>query len=197
MDKFKVCFCISQNKIVIPHFDIRGRLIGIRARTLDEEEISLFGKYRPIQIGDVLYSHPLQFNLYGIYEHQEGIRLRRSAIIVEGEKSVLLDEGYYGQYSNAVACCGSTFNKYHVSMLTNILGANEIIVALDKEYTDWRSEKAKKYRDKIEAMCKRYKNEATFSYIWDYDNVLKEKDSPFDRGKEVFEYLYKNRVKVR
>ena len=82
-------------------------------------------------------------------------------------------------------------------MLTDILGANEIIIALDKEYEDWRSTKAKEYREKIERMCRRYLNQASFSYIWDYDNLLNEKDSPFDRGKEVFEELYKNRVKIK
>ena len=71
------------------------------------------------------------------------------------------------------------------------------MVALDKEYPDWRSEKARKYRDKIERMCKKYSNQASFSYIWDFDNLLNEKDSPFDKGKEVFEELYKNRIKVR
>ena len=70
-------------------------------------------------------------------------------------------------------------------------------MALDKEYVDWRDDKAKKYRAKLEGLCKRYKNQANFSYIWDYDNVLEEKDSPFDKGKDVFEHLYKNRVKVR
>ncbi len=196
MDKFKIKFSIGQNKIIIPHFDINGRLIGIRGRSLNPQEIENFGKYRPVQIGNVLYTHPLQFNLYGIYEHQNGIRKRKSAIIVEGEKSVLLDDGYYGEYSNTVACCGSNFNKYHIHLLTNILGANEIVVALDKEYVDWRDDKAKKYRQKIESLCKKYKNQATFSYIWDYNNLLQEKDSPFDRGKEIFEQLYKERVKV-
>ena len=197
MDKFKIGFSINQNKITIPHFDINGRLIGIRARTLDKKEIEEFGKYRPIQVGETIYSHPLQFNLYGIYEHQNAIRQRRSAIIVEGEKSVLLDDGYYGKYSNTVACCGSTFNKYHISLLTDILGANEIIVALDKEYVNWNDEKAKKYRQKLETLCRKYKHQATFSYIWDYNNLLKEKDSPFDRGKEIFEKLLRERVKVR
>ncbi len=197
MQKFQIGFCINQNKITIPHFDIHGRLIGIRARAVDPQEAAENGKYRPIQIGETIYSHPLQFNLYGIYEHQEGIRKRRSAIIVEGEKSVLLDDEYYGKYSNTVACCGSTFNKYHISLLTDILGANEIIVALDKEYTDWRDEKAQRYRKKLEDLCNKYKLQAKFSYIWDYDNLLKEKDSPFDRGKEIFEKLLKNRVKVR
>ena len=196
MDKFQIKFSIGQNKIIIPHFDINGRLVGIRGRTLEKKEAEEYGKYRPIQIGNITYTHQLQFNLYGIYEHQNGIRRRRSAIIVEGEKSVLIDDGFYGDLSNTVACCGSTFNKYHISMLTDILGANEIIVALDKEYTDWRTDKAKRYREKLENMCRKYKNQATFSYIWDFDNVLEEKDSPFDKGKKVFEYLYKNRIKV-
>ena len=38
---------------------------------------------------------------------------------------------------------------------------------------------------------------AQFSYIWDYDNLLEEKDSPYDKGQEVFEELYRNRIKVR
>lgn len=197
MDEFNIRYSISQNKIVIPHFDINGRLIGIRARTLDTEEAEKYGKYRPIQVGDVLYAHPLQFNLYGIDKNQNSIRRRRSAIIAEAEKSVLLSRGYYGEWSNCVACCGSTFNKYHISLLTNILGANEIVVAFDKEYEDWRSEKAKKYRNKIENMCKKYMGQASFSYIWDFDNLLNEKDSPFDKGKDIFEELYKNRIKVR
>ena len=197
MDKFKISFSLGQNKIIIPHFDINGRLVGIRGRALEKKEIEEHGKYRPIQIGNTLYAHQLQFNLYGIYEHKNGIQRRRSAIIVEAEKSVLLDDGYYGELSNAVACCGSTFNKYHISMLTDILGANEIVVALDKEYESWRDAKAKKWREKIEGLCRRYKNQATFSYIWDYDNLLEEKDSPFDKGKEVFEELYRNRVKLK
>lgn len=197
MDKFQIGFSLAQNKITIPHFDMSGRLIGIRGRTIDKEEAELFGKYRPMQVGNVLYAHPLQFNLYGIYEHQEGIRMRRSAIIAEGEKSVLLDDGYYGALSNTVACCGSKFNKYQINMLTQILGANEIIIAFDKEYTDWRSEKAREYRMKIESMCKKYQGFATFYYIWDMDNLLNEKDSPFDKGKEVFEELYRNKIRVR
>lgn len=197
MDDFQISFSLSQNKIIIPHFDINNRLVGIRARTLDKKEAEEFGKYRPVQIGDTLYAHPLQFNLYGIYEHKYGIEARRSAIIVEGEKSVLLDSVYYGKYANAVACCGSTINKYHISLLTDILGVNEIIIAFDKEYTELYDNRAKKYRNKLESLCRKYKNQASFSYIWDFDNLLEEKDSPYDKGKEVFEHLLKQRVKIR
>lgn len=199
MDKFHIGFSLGQNKITIPHYDINGRLVGIRGRAFRSEDLEAGQKYMPLHIGDIWYSHQLNFNLYGIYEHKEGIRARRSAIIAEAEKSVLLDDGYYGELSNTVACCGSHINKYQVNLLTNVLGANEIVIAFDKEYDDWRSEKAREYRLKIENMCKdkRYRGQAKFSYIWDMDNLLREKDSPFDRGKEVFEQLYRNRIKVR
>ena len=197
MKKFQIKFYISKNEIVIPHFDLKGRLVGIRCRAIEEDDIENFGKYHPIQVGDILYAHPLQFNLYGGYEHQENIRRRKSAIVVEGEKSVLLDDVYYPDFGNTVAACGSVLNKYHVSLLTNILGVNEIVIAFDKEYEDWKDSKAKAYRKKIETMCQRYKLKACFSYIWDYDNLLAEKDSPFDKGKDVFEELYKNRVKIK
>ena len=197
MDKFHIGFWNLENKITVPHFDINGRLIGIRARTLDEEDAKLHGKYRPVKIGDILYAHPLHFNTYGIYEHQNAIRTRRSVIIAEGEKSVLLDDGYYGELSNTVACCGSSINKFQISLLTNILGANEITIAFDKEYEDWRSNEAREYQQKIINMCNKYKGQAVFYYTWDMDNLLRHKDSPFDRGKDVFEELYKHRIKVR
>ena len=82
-------------------------------------------------------------------------------------------------------------------MLTNVLGVNEITIAFDKEYEDWRSNEAREYQQKIINMGKKYKGQATFYYIWDMDNLLGLKDSPFDRDKEVFEKLYKHRIKVR
>ena len=197
MKKFQIKFWLSQNKIIIPHFDINNRLVGIRGRALEPQEIEECGKYRPIQIGNILYTYPLQFNLYGLNFHKEAINKRGCAIIAEAEKSVMLDEVYYGNLSNTVACCGSSFNKYHISLLTNFTHANEIVIALDKEYDNWRSEKARKYREKIESMCRKFNSLANFSYIWDFDDLLEEKDSPFDKGKEVFDELFKNRIKVR
>ena len=113
---------------------------------------------------------------------------------------MLLDDGFYGDNAIAVALCTSHTNKYHISLLTDILGVNEIVLALDKEYSDghgWHDPKAYKYRTALEKICKDYKGHASFSYIWDYENLLNEKDSPYDKGKDIFEYLYKHRVKVK
>lgn len=197
MDKFNILYSISDAAIVIPQKDINGRLIGIREREFEPWRIQDLGKYHPITVGNVNYKFSEMFQLYGAYEHKNGIQQRRSAILVEGEKSVMLDDGFYGDYANTVAVCGSHTNKYHISLLTDILGVNEIIIAFDKEYEDWRSEEASKYRAGLEKICHSYKGKASFSYIWDYENILKRKDSPFDRGKEIFEHLYRKRIKVR
>ena len=36
MDKYQILYSPVQNKIIIPHFDVNGRLVGIRGRALDE-----------------------------------------------------------------------------------------------------------------------------------------------------------------
>ena len=68
MDKFDIRYSISQNKIIIPHRDIDGRLVGIRGRALNEWEIENVGKYMPIKLEQIWYKHPLSMNLYGLYE---------------------------------------------------------------------------------------------------------------------------------
>lgn len=195
MNKFNVRFQLRENRIVIPHYDINGNLVGIRQRALEAEDVK-YGKYRPICVGDQIYSHELHFNLYGIYEHQAAIRKYKRAIIVESEKSVLLDETYYGENSIAVAVCGSQINKYQINLLTQELGVCEIVIALDKEYVNIRDKKAITYRRKLKSICEKYKNYAAFSYIYDEKNLLEEKDSPYDKGKEVFEKLYKERKRL-
>lgn len=196
MRQFNILFSIKQNKIVIPHYDSAGRLIGIRARAFEEEDL-LQGKYMPIKVGDTLYTHKLHFNLYGLYQNKAAIKKYKKAVIFEAEKSVLKDKVFYGEDSVAVAICGSNLNKYQVSLLTNVLGVNEIVLALDKEYENWNSPQGEKYKKKLMNICRKYKNYANFSYVFDTDNLIGLKDSPNDRGQEIWEELYRKRFKIR
>lgn len=196
MERFNIRFQIKENRIVIPHLDINGRLVGIRQRALEEKDIE-GGKYRPISIGQEVYNHELHYNLYGINEHKDAIKKYSRAILVEGEKSVLLDETFFGKDSVAIAVCGSQINKYQINLLTKELGVNEIILALDKEYLNLKDPKAKSYRKKLIEIGQKYKNSASFSYIFDEKDLLNLKDSPYDKGKEIFEKLYRARIKIR
>lgn len=195
MEKYNIRFSIEENKAIIPHYDINGKLIGIRGRAFNEDEIEEFGKYRPVMIGDTMYRHQLSFNLYGLYNNQKAIKKYKKAILVEAEKSVLLGDKYMGDDNICVAVCGSSINKYQISLLTS-LDVNEIIVAFDRDFENVTSEKAKKCRKKIIEQCKKYKNEATFYYVFDEHNLLKVHDSPLDRGQEIWEKLYKERIRV-
>ena len=84
MRQFNILFSIKQNKIVIPHYDSAGRLVGIRARALEEEDIAM-GKYMPIMVNGVIYTHKLHFNLYGLYQNKAAIKKYHKAVIFEGE----------------------------------------------------------------------------------------------------------------
>ena len=195
MDKYNILYSISRNKIIIPHYNIDGELIGIRGRTLDKEEEKLFGKYMPVEIENKWYSSPLSLNLYGIDKAKEGIKKKKKVIIVEGEKSVLQYDRMY-QDNICVATCGRSINKSQINLLIKNFDLTEIIIAFDKEYKEYWDEDCRRYFNKLNELCKKYNNYCNFSFIFDKTNLLKEKDSPLDRGKKIFEELYNNRIKV-
>lgn len=197
MDIFNIRFSILDNKIIIPHYDINGHLVGIRGRALNQEEVDSGCKYMPIQIGDTMYAHQLHFNLYGIWENQNAIRKYRRCVLFEGEKSVMLDKVFYGDDSVALAVCGSKVNKYQINMLTKLLGVNDITIAFDKEYNSWKDADGVTYRKKLMNICKKYSNYADFYYIFDDKDLTGLKDAPVDKGKEVWEQLYSKRNRVR
>ena len=191
MDRFNILYSISQNKIIIPHYDIEGNLIGIRGRALDPEDLEK-GKYRPITIEDQTFNHPLSLNLYGLNINKNNINQRQFAIVFEGEKSVLLMDSYYPN-STAVATCGSSLHKAQVDLLIKN-NVSEIIIAYDKENIGY--EKTEEYFNKLYNMCNKYKHYCNFSFVFDREGLLLDKDSPIDRGKDVFERLLNNRIKV-
>lgn len=194
--QFNIRFSYQQNKIIIPHYDINGYLVGIRSRAIDDEDLA-YGKYRPVQVGSEMYNHQLGFNLFGIWEHKEAIKRAKRAVIYEGEKSALKDSAFYGPYSVAVATCGSQLNKFQINLLVKELGVNEIILAYDKEYEKTFDEDGKKYRQKLISKCEKYRGLANFYYIFDEHNLLDKKDAPCDKGQEVLETLMKRRIKIK
>ena len=115
---------------------------------------------------------------------------------MNGEKSVLKFNDLY-DYNIAVASCGSTLNLKQVEILIKKMGVEDIIVAYDKEFTDFASKKAEEYYEKLSVLCKKYSNYCNFYFLFDFNNLLRLKDAPIDRGKKVFEKLMKNKIKVR
>jgi hypothetical protein len=74
MKKFEIGYYIREEKISIIHRDINGRFIGIRGRSMNQEDIENGRKYMPLTIGNQLYNHQIMFNLYGLHKTKEAIK---------------------------------------------------------------------------------------------------------------------------
>ena len=192
MDKYNIKYSVSQNKIIIPHYDINNNLIGIRGRALNEWEIENIGKYMPIQIEKKWYTHPLSLNLYGLNHTKENIKKYGICYIGEAEKFCLQSESF--SFPNcSCAVCGSQFNKYQLDILMKNCRPKEIVICFDKEEKD----KEDKYFFKLYNLCKKYINYCKMSFIYDTENLLKLKESPTDCGENIFKKLLERRIIVK
>ena len=199
MQKFGIKWYEYKECIVIPHRDENGNLIGIRRRSFRPEDAN--NKYMPLQVQEMTFEHSLGNNLYGLYENKEAISKKRKAIIVEGEKSVLLSDTFFGKNSIAVATCGFNISDAQANLLSD-LGVNDIYLGFDKDFDEHKEELYKKdkdvyanylrYKNRLDTIAERLNNTFNVRLLKDINGQLGEKDSPFDKGKDVFDIIYKN-----
>lgn len=190
LQKFSIKYDNYHQAIIIPNFDYDGRLIGVRGRYFKQEDI-MKGKYRPIYENGVLYNHPTGRTFYGIYENKHAIERKKTIVIFEGEKSVLLYGTIYGIDNNiAVATLGQNITKDHIQYLLK-MKVNNVILAYDTDYEDYQqlADVEQKYIQKAKILSPYF----NVSILMDYDFLLPYKSSPIDGGKDVFEKILKNR----
>lgn len=196
IEKYNIRLSLSQQKIVIPHYDAKNRLVGIRGRALREEDLA-YGKYRPITVQNITYTHPLSLNLYGLNHTASQITYGKTIVVFESEKSVMLMDSYFGDKNNSVAVCGSNFNKNQLLLLLKTCKVNQIVLAFDKEYQSNDKVAREKYLKKLRTIGQKYSNYCDFYYLADKENLLDYKDSPIDKGPEVFNYLLSKKMYIR
>ena len=178
--------------IVIPHYNIDNDLVGIRERTLIKED-EIYGKYKPAILNGKMYNHPLGFNLYNLNKSKDAIKILKKVIVFEGEKSPLLYASMFGMENDiTVACCGSNLLKNQVQLLLS-LGVEEIIIAFDKQFKKVGDEECKRWTRLLTNIFNKYSKYVTISFMFDKENLLDYKDSPIDKGKEVFLELFERR----
>lgn len=194
LDVADIGFYPGGDQITIPHFDIDGRLVGIRGRSLCQEDCDLYGKYRPLRLNKEWYNHPLGMNLYNLNLSKKNIKVFKKAIVFEGEKSNLLYKTYFGINNDiSVACCGSSLSSHQFQLLLDC-GAEEIIIAFDKQFQELGDKEFQHLKNNLLKLRNKFKNYAVISFIFDKNNLLGYKDSPIDCGKETFLQLFKERI---
>ncbi len=194
MEQARIGFYPGGDQITIPHFDVDGRFIGLRGRTLCADEGERYGKYRPMRVNKILYNHPLGMNLYNFNYSKNNIKIMKKAIVFEGEKSTLLYKSYFGLENDiSVACCGSSISAYQIQLLIDA-GAEEIIIAFDRQFQEIGDVEFQHLKNNLIKLRNKYKNFVNISFIFDKNMITSYKASPIDEGKDKFLKLFKERI---
>lgn len=172
LEKFDVRYDSFSNRLVYPIRDEWGKIVNVGGRTLDKDwkekglrKYTYFYKWGSIEL------------VYGLSENMYSISDKKEVIVFEGCKSVLLADTW--GIHNSVAILTSHLNSNQMRLFAK-LGC-KVIFALDKD-VDIK-------KDKNINKLKQYVN---VEYLSDKNGLLNDKDSPVDKGREVFEELYVN-----
>lgn len=189
--------------ITIPHFDINNRLVGIRRRSLIEEDLENGKKYMPITIANKNYNHQTMFNLYGIHKTQDAIKRLKKIFFFEGEKSVYKTEDLYDENNFSCAVCSSQITDFHRDIALS-LGVEEVFIGFDKfrpkkehETDEIYQKMIEKYQEKLLKFARKFTPYCRTYILWDDFDLLDPKDSPIDKGKETLEQLMKCKYEIK
>lgn len=166
------------NRIIYPVYDTQGNFINIKGRTrcpdFKEREIPKYINY--FKVGTMDY-------LQGLHLNKDAILSKREIIIFEGIKSCMKAEGF--GFDNVVSAETSTLTAEQIKLLIS-LHVN-VVIAFDKD------KKLSDFYNKNLANLRRF---AEVYYINDKLDLLgeaSEKNSPVDKGEDVWVELYKNK----
>lgn len=195
LEKYEIRYDLLNRRIIIPHRKETGELIAVRCRNLEEYLVSEGLKYMPITYNGKLLSAKTTKYFYGLYFNMENIKRIKKVVLVESEKSVMqLEDILDGNI--ALALSSSSISMVQILLLRD-LGVEEVILGLDKEYEEYGTKEEKLYAKKVK---KGFLDKLTpyfkVSVLWDKTGLLKMKDSPSDRGGEVFWKLFNNRILI-
>jgi DNA primase len=177
MDKYQVRFDDKGKRAVFPIFDIDGNIINIKGR-------SLYDNYKELGLNKYIYYYPLGSNdfLYGLNFKKDIINSKNEVICVEGEKTVWHVEGW--GINNVVALCTSHINEYQLRLLLEL--KCDITIAFDKGVLI----------NDIKEQCKILNKFTNVYVMYDTEGLLQDKDSPCDRGLDIWNRLYTNKIKL-
>lgn len=173
LKKYEVKYDRASDRIVFPMKNAEGEIINVSGRTIDpnwkEKKLRKYTYINPLGVLDIIY---------GLHENIDAIMAAREIILFEGAKSVMKAREY--GFENTGALLTSHLNIYQMRLLIK-LGVN-VVFALDKGIDI--------FEDKH---IMRMKPFTAVGYINDRWGLLDDKDSPVDKGKDVFVELYKKK----
>lgn len=203
MKKFHIGYYSLLDCTTIPVFDDVNNIIGIHGRFWRKEDIEE-GKYRPVHTLNENFKFPTSEVLYGLNINKENISNTRTVFLFEAPKSVLQMENILDK-NNSVALFGCNMSISQRNLLLKY-GVENWIICLDKQYKkifninqEEQNEDLTEYRRwvehvrKIQELLKGFGN---VYVVYDKNNLLEYKDSPSDKGKEIFNKLLDGKKRI-
>ena len=191
MEKYRIGWYQRNQQVSIPVFGEKGELLGIHARNFDPERAE-WRKYEPLRTISTEYAFSTNETIYGLNFNRENIKYTRQALIFESEKSVLQCETIL-EHNNTVAMFGMNLSNHNRNQLLKY-DIDEIVICIDK-WSDVENGR-ELWNKAIAKIIKKLKGFVKISYIEDVDGLLDFKDSPTDKGKDVWEKLYGTRIYI-
>jgi len=176
LDKFQVYYDSFSQRIVYPIRNLSGQIVNIGGRTLDPE-------WKTKKIPKYCYFHPWGTvdTIYGVAENMTTVKKSGEIIIFEGCKSVLMANTW--GIENTGAILTSHLSPFQMKSLAQ-LGCR-VVFALDKDVDVTKDHNIQKLKQFVRV-----------EYICDAHGLLDAKDSPVDKGMEVFKTLYTQRKRM-
>lgn len=178
---FGIRYDLETNGIIIPEFSVDNLLVGAKWRNADpncemNERWNMYLKFNQ------------SYNLYGLNINYPTIINKGKIIVLEAEKSCC--HLYSWGCGLGVSINGHHISKVQQTLLKSLM-CDEIIIGFDK---DVKEEEVRYNAQQLKTANMIYENK--ISYIYDKNGLLGDKDSPTDKGSEVFKELLKRRIKL-
>ena len=197
MEKYGIGYYERTQSTTIPCFNAEGELIGIRVRNWNPEDVEEGRKYIPLMLLDgTTFKFPTNNVFFGINWNAPEISRTGHVILVEGEKSVLKADTWWGEKSNVLALYGSQIGAIRRNQLIK-LGVNHVTLALDSDYHEFGDADYDKFEQKMLNLGKMFKGYAEVDIVYNNIGLDAYKCSPFDFDEATWNKLWENREYIK
>lgn len=181
IDKYDIRFDKSNNRILYPVYDYNGKLINIKGRTIHEywKELKIPKYLNYYKVGCLDYLQELN-------KAKDYVREQKEIIIFEGIKSCM--KAYQFGVRNQVSAETSILNYEQVKLILS-LGC-DVVIAFDKD------KKLNDFYNKDLSLLTKFTNVYYINDKYDLLGKAEDKNSPVDKGEEIWKELYTNRERV-
>lgn len=170
---FEIGFDPETNRYTIPIRSELGDLVGVKGRYFDRQVPEYSSKY--------IYLEPCAKSkiIYGLHKTMEFVKQTGKIYVGEAEKFVL--QTWSCGYKNTGGTGGKEVSQHQIEMLVR-LGV-DVVFCFDQDVT----------RAELEELADRFPNGVPLFYLYDEDNILREKESPSDDPLK-WQYMIKHNI---